>query len=134
METTKIELNKVLKAVDMTIENPKQDIASSLGSMGISIAATTSATALFSFGSAVALMLCPLGFTTILIPWGYKKIRQWKNNNNEKYRQLQEIIIKQQAIIDALYSKVHHSEQEIMNLKETLEFLSHIVKEATKKE
>ena len=42
------------------------------------------------------------------------------------------IIIKQQAIIDALYSKVHHSEQEIINLKETLEFLSHIVKEATK--
>lgn len=134
METTKIELNKVLKAVDMTIENPKQDITSSLGSMGISIAATTSATALFSFGSAIALMLCPLGFTTILIPWGYKKIRQWKNSNNDKYRQLQEIIIKQQAIIDALYFKVHHSEQEIMNLKETLEFLSHIVKEATKKE
>lgn len=134
METTKIELNKVLKAVDMTIENPKQDIASSLGSMGISIAAITSATALSSLASTVALMLCPLGFSSILIPWGYKKIRQWQNSNKEKYRQLQEIIIKQQAIIDTLYSKVNYSEQEIRNLKETLEFLSHIVKEATKKE
>lgn len=134
MEITNNELKKILKAVDMTIENPKQDIASSLGNMGVSIAATTSATALFSLGSAVALTLYPLGFTSILIPWGYKKIRQWLNSNNEKYRQLQEIIIKQQAIIDTLYSKVHHSEQEIRNLKETLEFLSHIVKEATKKE
>lgn len=123
METTKIELNKVLKAVDITIENPKQDITSSLGKMGISIATITSATALSSLASTVALMLCPLGFSSILIPWGYKKIRQ-----------LQEIIIKQQAIIDTLYSKVNYSEQEIRNLKETLEFLSHIVKEATKKE
>lgn len=134
MKKTNLKLTNVLKAVDLTIDNPQQDISSSLGKMGISIATITSATALSSLASTVALMLCPLGFSSILIPWGYKKIRQWQNSNKEKYRQLQEIIIKQQAIIDTLYSKVNYSEQEIRNLKETLEFLSHIVKEATKKE
>lgn len=149
-------INAVLKAADAVIKNPKSDLRTELskqqygkrlapifastGAAGL-VAATGAAglstgiaSLLAGFGVAAgaAAATGPIGWAiggTIVALGGYAIYRKYKaaqRAKQEKERMYNEIIRKQQAIINKLKSENLHNAKEIKNLKETLAVLEEL--------
>lgn len=102
-------------------------ITGALGSMGVAATAVTvSGPVGWAIGGA-ALSLLLLGGGT-----AYRKYQRAKRAQQEKERMRNEIICKQQAIINKLKEKNNLNKEEIKNLKKTLEILEDFVESLKK--
>lgn len=95
-------------------------IAGLLGAMGVAVTAATVSGPVGWIIGGTALSL--LGGAA------YKKYQRAKRAQQEKERMKNEIIRKQQAIINKLKRQTNLNEKEIKNLKETLEILEDLVR------
>lgn len=148
----------ILKAADGVIKNPKNTLASELqknnngsllanglisgGVMGI---VATSGVA--GIGSGLTALIGGMGAAATAatvsgpVGWGivgtavlllYKKWKRAQQAQQEKERLKNETIRKQQAIINELKRKNARNEEEIRNLKQTLEVLEEILRKMNK--
>lgn len=151
-------VHAVIKAADAVIKNPKTDFQTELAKQGSSkklatafattgavglVAATgaagisTGITGLLTgLGAAVgaATISGPIGWTVggaVIAFGGYKLYRKYQSvqkAKQEKERMLNEIIQKQQAIINKLKDEKTRNAQEIKNLRETLSVLEELMR------
>lgn len=156
-------IRSILKATDAVIKNPKTDfqtelskqdssknlvsIFKSTGTAGL-VAATGAASISTSIASLIAGFGVAAGAATVTGPIGwaiggavvafggysiYLKYKAAQKAKQEKERMYNEIIRKQQAIINKLKRENELNHNEIMNLKKTLEVLEEISRAMNKR-
>lgn len=111
-------IDNILKAADCVIKTPSTTIREACSNYGISVSPVT--------GYVVGAIIAPSPILTGVL-WVYNKITQKRKEAEEKERMKNEIIRKQQAIIRKLQRENELNQQEIKNLKDTLEMLEDVV-------
>lgn len=106
-------LENILKTADCVINNPATTLLQASSMFGVKISATTGLIA-----------ESPVSIFTIL--WRF--FQNYSRKNQEKERMKNQIICKQQAIIQELQQQNKHNKQEIQNLKDTLIMLEDVIK------
>lgn len=111
-------LSDILKAADVVLSKPSTSIQNACKEYGVAISPTT--------GMVVGaiIMQSPLLSLTL---WISNKVLKSKRDRQEKERMKNEIIRKQQAIINKLHRENELNKQEIKNLRETLDMLEGVV-------
>ena len=105
-------IDNILKAADKVLAFPSTTVTEACNEFGVKISPTTIAGGLVSGG--------PLFMTVI---WAVGKIKKNQREKEEKERMKNEIICKQQAIIQKLKKQNELNQREIQNLRDTLKLL-----------
>lgn len=113
-------IDNVLKAADKVLKFPSTTLAESCKEFGVKLSPVT------GFLAEGLVQSSPLLVTTL---WVVNKFKKNQREQQEKERMKNEIIRKQQAIIEKLKRQNELNSQEIKNLKDTLEMLNNVLSE-----
>ena len=111
-------LENILKVADCVINNPATTLLQASSMFGVKISATTGLIA-------GTLVFSPVYTIPVIL---LKTFQKYNRKNQEKERMKNEIICKQQAIIQELQQQNKYNKQEIQNLKDTLIMLEDVIK------
>lgn len=112
-------IKNILKAADCVINAPSTTIVEACSKFGIAVSLTT--------GYVMGPILIPHSPILAGAIWVYNKITQKQKEKEEKERMKNEVIRKQQAIIRELTNINKRNQQEIKNLKDTLNMLEDVL-------
>lgn len=111
-------IDNILKAADSVIKCPSTTVIEACSNFGVSASPVT--------GFVMGTIICQSPVISGML-WVYNKIAKNRKEAQEKERMKNEIIRKQQAIIRKLQRENELNQQEIKNLKDTLEMLEDVV-------
>ena len=113
-------IDSVLKAADKVLKFPSTTLQESCKEFGVNISPTT--------GLLVGAIIAQSPLTMVTM-WAINKIKKNQRERQEKERMKNEVIRKQQAIIQKLKRQNELNQQEIKNLKDTLKMLEDVLSE-----